>query len=201
MTELNPCPFCGAGETHIHENGKVWLGMRYSEPSSVSILHHCAPVAGQPSRAIERVGRDETSAVEAWNRRTQPAQQAQAEVVPDVAGISGDKLSEFRIDQWWFAELEAAVKDGTTDQKRAVFVVRNLLGTVQRALHPLLGAKQAEAVPQGWKLVPVEPTEKMISEGSCAQSLPGPHYITESAARRCWQLMLAAAPQPKEQSK
>jgi len=57
-------------------------------------------------------------------------------------------LSEFRIDQWWFAELEAAVKDGTTDQKRAVFVVRNLLETLQRALHPLLGAKQDEAVPQ-----------------------------------------------------
>ena len=67
--ELKACPFCGAGETRLQENGKMWTGMRYSEPVSVSVLHYCTPVAGQPSRAIERIGRDEASAIEAWNRR------------------------------------------------------------------------------------------------------------------------------------
>lgn len=52
----------------------------------------------------------------------------------------------------------------------------------------------AGAVPYGWKWVPIEPTEKMISEGSCAQSLPGPHYISESAAKACWKYMIAATP-------
>ena len=71
-TPLAPCPFCGAGATSIRENGKVWLGTRYSEPSSVSVLHHCEIVEGQPLRAIERVGRDRASALAAWNRRAAP---------------------------------------------------------------------------------------------------------------------------------
>ena len=57
------------------------------------------------------------------------------------------------------------------------------------------------AIPPGFKLVPVEPTEEMLSEGSCAQSLPGPHYISESAAAQCWAYMLAAAPEAPQPAK
>ncbi len=67
--KLLPCPFCGAGQSSIRENGKVWSGMRYSAPASVSVLHHCKTVEGQPNRAIERVGRDLESAIAAWNLR------------------------------------------------------------------------------------------------------------------------------------
>lgn len=66
---LEPCPFCGAGETSIVENGRVWAGTKWGEPSSVSVRHWCDPIKGQPSRAIERVGRDEASAIAAWNMR------------------------------------------------------------------------------------------------------------------------------------
>ena len=59
------------------------------------------------------------------------------------------------------------------------------------------GAQPAPSIPEGWKLVPIEPTEKMISEGSCASSLPGPHYISEDCAKQCWEYMLAAAPEAK----
>ena len=58
-------------------------------------------------------------------------------------------------------------------------------------------AQPAPSVPEGWKLVPIEPTENMISEGSCASSLPGPHYISEHCAKQCWGYMLAAAPEAK----
>ena len=55
----------------------------------------------------------------------------------------------------------------------------------------------AAPVPQGWKLVPVEPTEKMIIEGGCAQTLKDGHrYIGECAAKTAWSFMLAAAPKP-----
>lgn len=63
------CPFCGAGTSEIVENGKVWTGTRYGEPSSVSVRHWCVPVQGQPSRMIERVGKDRESAIKAWNMR------------------------------------------------------------------------------------------------------------------------------------
>lgn len=77
-TELLSCPFCGAGAFEIRPNGRMWLGMKYSEPASVSVLHWCEATPGQPIRVIERVGRDEASAIEAWNRRAQPAQAGQA---------------------------------------------------------------------------------------------------------------------------
>ena len=70
--DLLPCPFCGAGETEVRENGKTWLGMKYFEPVSVSILHWCTPIEGQPSRPIERIGRDLESAISAWNMRNEP---------------------------------------------------------------------------------------------------------------------------------
>ena len=61
----------------------------------------------------------------------------------------------------------------------------------------LSATQPAAPVPQGWKLVPVEPTEKMISEGCCAQTLKDGHrYIGECAAKTAWSFMLAAAPTP-----
>lgn len=69
LERLTPCPFCGKGRSEIIENGKVWAGMRYSEPTSVSVRHWCEKIEGQPSRSIERIGRDMESAIAAWNMR------------------------------------------------------------------------------------------------------------------------------------
>jgi hypothetical protein len=66
---LKPCPFCGLGGTVIVPGGRVWTGMKYGEPTSVSVRHWCPAVKGQPARMIERVGRDEASAIAAWNDR------------------------------------------------------------------------------------------------------------------------------------
>ena len=82
-TELLPCPFCGAGESQIHVNKGTWNGRGYGEPVSVEVRHWCADVPGQPSRMISRAGRDEASAITAWNTRTTPQPtQAQAGAVP-----------------------------------------------------------------------------------------------------------------------
>ena len=70
MDKLACCPFCGDGVTEIAENGKIWTGMKYSEPISVSVLHWCKPIEGQPSRKIERIGKDRESAIAAWNMRS-----------------------------------------------------------------------------------------------------------------------------------
>lgn len=77
---LKNCPFCGAGESQIHVNKGTWNGRGYGEPVSVEVRHWCADVPGQPSRMISRAGRDEASAIAAWNTRT--TTQAQAGAVP-----------------------------------------------------------------------------------------------------------------------
>ena len=66
---LLPCPFCGGGITEFHDNGRVWSGMKYSDPISVSVRHWCAEAPG-PSRAIERIGHDKKQAIERWNMRS-----------------------------------------------------------------------------------------------------------------------------------
>lgn len=67
--ELKPCPFCGAGETQIREARGTWMGTSSGQPVSVSVFHWCPTIPGQPSRAIERIGRDRESAIKAWNTR------------------------------------------------------------------------------------------------------------------------------------
>ena len=66
---LLPCPFCGAGQTLFKDNGRMWTGMKLSDPVSVSVRHWCEEEPGQPSRMIERIGRDRESAILAWNKR------------------------------------------------------------------------------------------------------------------------------------
>jgi hypothetical protein len=67
--ELLPCPFCGGGVTEVKENS-VWAGgTRPSQIISVSVRHWCDPIEGQPSRMIERIGRDRVSAISIWNMR------------------------------------------------------------------------------------------------------------------------------------
>ena len=75
---------------------------------------------------------------------------------------------------------------------------RIAFSTVNRLkLYLAPGAQPEPSVPDGWKLVPIEPTEKMINEGTCASTLPGPRYIDSACAKQCWTNMLAAASEAK----
>jgi Restriction alleviation protein Lar len=70
MTEpLKPCPFCGEGVTEVRPARVTWDDQTYDKPTSYSVWHWCKRKRGQPPQAIERVGKDETSAIEAWNNR------------------------------------------------------------------------------------------------------------------------------------
>lgn len=61
---------------------------------------------------------------------------------------------------------------------------------------PLYAHAERPAVPDGWKLVPVEPTAKMLqaAEGTGSRSYTGTFVVLPDAAYRA---MLAAAPQPE----
>ena len=84
---LLPCPFCGAGETHIHVNKGVWNGHSYGDPVSVEVRHWCPTTDGQLSRMLVAAGRDEASAIAAWNRRAQPV--AREPMEADVSAVNG----------------------------------------------------------------------------------------------------------------
>ncbi len=64
---LEPCPFCGAGETKIHETTH-WTGLR-SQAISARIHHWCVREEGQPSSHMEIAGKTREDAVRKWNQR------------------------------------------------------------------------------------------------------------------------------------
>ena len=104
------CPFCGGGTFDMRENGRTWLGMRYSEPVSFDLRHWCAPVEGQPSpRMLSFAGRDEASAIAAWNRRA-PG--------PDAAGLLAalEATLIFHSGGEWDAEKSARWKELTENR-------------------------------------------------------------------------------------
>jgi len=69
LERLLTCPFCGAGHSQI-DVFRVWTGKKWGDPITVSINHWCEKIEGQPSRKIERIGKDLESAIEAWNMRS-----------------------------------------------------------------------------------------------------------------------------------
>lgn len=184
--ELKPCPFCGAGETQIKENGRMWLGQCYSDPVSVSVRHWCAPADGQPSRMIERIGRDEASAVSAWNTRIIPPETTQLPVI--AAGQVIDKSAAKRIATLlgWHPKpvavppgwrgIESAPKDGTP----VIAVVYGFQPTI---------AEFSEAI--GWHYC-----DEM---GNCDEYAPT-HWMPLPAwdAHTIDAAMLAAAPKPEQ---
>ena len=109
---LLPCPFCGGGNTEIRENGRVWSGIGYTRPTSTSVFHHCTPSAGQPSRAIERVGRDHASAIAAWNRRAEPKARKPLPLSDEQIDAIGDKCG--KPSATWHYEFARAIERRTT---------------------------------------------------------------------------------------
>ena len=86
------------------------------------------------------------------------------------------------------------------DLRHAEILLPSLGLMPEDKLYALPGAQTqpAPGIPEGWKLVPIEPTEKMINEGTCASTLPGPRYIDSACAKQCWTNMLAAAPEANQ---
>ena len=62
---LAPCPFCGAGETHVKTHDH-WTGMR-NIVLSATIMHHCKDKPFQNLLQIN--GKTIEEAIEKWNTR------------------------------------------------------------------------------------------------------------------------------------
>jgi hypothetical protein len=105
------------------------------------------------------------------------------------------------LDERAFAAATAAVKD-VLNVEALIFpqsasadrICRKVASAVAQALGAALPADKTDAVavPAGWKLVPVEPTEAMIEAGAS-----GSGEDSEATAIGAWEAMLAAAHAPE----
>ena len=113
------------------------------------------------------------------------------------AGDAADEIERLRAK---IEQMEKQVPICRAEDLRHAEILLPSLGLMpEDKLYALPGAQTqpAPGIPEGWKLVPIEPTEKMINEGTCASTLPGPRYIDSACAKQCWTNMLAAAPEAK----
>lgn len=79
MSDLLPCPFCGAGETVVSEQRLSPTMRGQGALISVTVRHWCEKLPGIVGGGLEFRGRDHESAIAAWNRRTPPSK-------PEVEG-------------------------------------------------------------------------------------------------------------------
>lgn len=97
----------------------------------------------------------------------------------------------------------------TTDKNRAEFLAwvrthEECHGAIDEgsAWAAWQAARRAQVVPEGWKLVPVEPSKQMRYDAQKASMDHSPHseWIKDEwpDVKRIWKAMLAAAPQPAE---
>ena len=114
------------------------------------------------------------------------------------AGDAADEIERLRAK---IEQMEKQVPICRAEDLRHAEILLPSLGLMpEDKLYALPGAQTqpAPGIPEGWKLVPIEPTEKMINEGTCASTLPGPRYIDSACAKQCWTNMLAAAPEANQ---
>lgn len=153
-------------------------------------------------------------------------QEARAEARVEPHSISAHPLSEFvtmgdtqEIDA--LEEIDAAIADAECEQMEQDIIATLQLAKAEitrlrselKMWHGKVGefAKALEAqrseldkarIPEGWQLVPKEPTREMLSAGALArhsQACDGGYStVGRCAAEVCWPAMLAAAPSPAE---
>lgn len=70
VKRLDPCPFCGSGETRIDEM-RLSPRMDGKESALVSVIirHWCQKLSFAGHHSIEVRGRDHEAAINGWNRR------------------------------------------------------------------------------------------------------------------------------------
>ncbi len=158
--QLLPCPFCGAGETQIRENGRIWNGVTYTKPTSVSVLHWCERPEGQPFCTLEKIGRDRESAIAAWNRRVAPTPPAQVEPSDeeiDAIAASMPDGAGGMLKQWGYRQFARALlarygqsaADEIEGLRAHVALLKSALAQSERENDELRAQPAAITVPAG----------------------------------------------------
>lgn len=207
---LAPCPFCGAPGT-LHEND-------WCEPEEWNVFCTSATCLASTSSAD-----DKAVAIAAWNRRpAPPAPAGEREYPADLSPrsllvqlVDGDLSPGQKIDAILrrdraLAALGSSPAPAGERERLAIWLdelaakggkgrVNNIDARSLARIAALLRAPAGDGwrVPDGWRLVPVAPTEEMVQAYLDAQRKYGPNragYFFPA-----WAAMLHAAPSPEQQ--
>lgn len=129
---------------------------------------------------------------------TQPAMTAELLPCP-FCGHVGVTMTEGSTFRWRI--LECAGCGATTGEVRHNTVADDQVAAEEATRAEAIAAwntRAAPSPPDGWKLVPIEPTAEMIEAGHAEyeRAMLGNRNDVSAAFRRRWAAMLAASPEP-----
>lgn len=168
MIELKPCPFCGSKKVKSKsDDGQYW-----------GQCQGCFAEGPPTSKRSDESDPD-------WNTRATPAP------IPDAGeGVEYLPDSKFQdeFQVWWEEEGQYVRSGGGAYERTFAFQAwRHLMPKLVSALQASSG------IPDGWKLVPVEPTEEMLASVTTSK-----HEMLRAEVMRMaaddYRKMLAAAP-------
>ena len=205
LTELLPCPFCGgpvdleraSNTQHEHFGTRKWWGV---------VCRNTLGLGG--TCAIEqRPSASEAAAIERWNTRVTAAPLPVAGALDaERAGLKAaieerfnPNHSEHQREVWrkhartFDALIRQNVELQRTYDERGKQIERLdiALASAQQA-----GDGQVAAVPEGWKLVPLEPDDAQQMAGATGMRVDTTPMNKIFTANRIYRDMIAAAPLP-----
>lgn len=195
--ELKDCPFCGEQPllNHIepHTHHLHFSGEPLMPDHAGSWTIECC--------SIGLIMDTKEEAVTAWNRRTA--------IAPAAAQSTAEELADNFLNSWAAARAKVAAAQPMTDEQICALSLANGIGPWMNTngdaitgcrpeqflpfCRALLSAQPVAAVPDGWKLVPIEPTQHMIREALNCQTYD-PRDPAESEMYCLYQAMIEAAP-------
>lgn len=122
---------------------------------------------------------------ELLNTQPQPAKQGSAPHWKELEALADEYIEgyEFRGDEGDYQP---------TEQER--FLIQDCVAGLMDEVHQMLKrATPQPAVPEGWKLVPIEPTGQMLKHGTLARTLGN------GGSDKVYKAMIDAAPQPPKE--
>lgn len=179
---LLPCPFCGGTDTYVE---RLDYSAAYVQCDS-RIDEHCACLARGPVGVQDDDGEEipgAAAAIRAWNeqaaRRAAPTQ-------PKAQGSIEDYAQFHHLLDSWLG-LSAEHHNDAAPQVAEAW--RKFIAHIDA----WAGSRAGDAAPDGWKLVPIEPTDDMIV-AFAEQWYSKVRCIDDCQMQDCYAAMLAAGP-------
>ena len=187
----------------------------------VPVFRHAAPVAVPDDvlSAMEEVLRISDRDHEAWHRARAGISACRAAMQSFGNSEQLEPVSQrYTLPPHIYRELVNQLRDTAVKYQGCQQLREQISETLSTVITPAVNSSNPEisgsyTLPDGWKLVPVEPTEKMVIEGF--ESEPDEFFSDEDEwkkyqdmsgceqaahrAKLCWSAMLAAAPTAPEQ--
>lgn len=177
IEQVRECPFCGS--TDISE-GEVLTEKPNGKFTTQSMCRGCGALG--PEAEVDGPDYGSKHANEAWNRRTDRLEASQV----NDESVAWQAKCEVKGSDMWLT-IPNDVYENLKKSKSPVWEIRPLYTQ----------PKPADAVvPDGWQLVPIEPTAQMTLQGTLIEDKYWPtEEWSESCAKDLYRAMLSAAPQ------